>query len=220
MKKTKLLLAVLLVHFAVYSHASYEVLSDAVLYAEARNAYDNNEFYSAGLFFYAFLQRDNEVTQVESNRKEIEAVLSFVDSYIDSKINPQPGVQFHIRKPPAPSFRIKTIHCDKPTKPSLIFPINRGSLPNHHYGEGVPWRFQWSRSFCEGGSISYYRLYVKSADHINPAIDKEVAQTKYTGDLSGTISGKNWTWKVQAIDDEGNRSAWSDEWSYTVPPWR
>ena len=114
----------------------------------------------------------------------------------------------------------QTTRCTKPTTPVLLDPGDNTVMPNHHYGEGNPWKFHWLASACDGGAIQGYRILVTAAGATVPAIDHFVKETEYTGDLSGTISASNWTWKVRAVDDQNKLSDWSEERKFFVGPWK
>ena len=111
-------------------------------------------------------------------------------------------------------------HCAKPTTPILVDPGDNTVMPNHYYGQGEPWRFRWLDSSCEDGTIQGYRIVVRAKDAVVPAIDKYVKNTEYTGDLTGTISADNWSWKVQAVDNRNQLSDWSEERKFFVGPWK
>ena len=111
------------------------------------------------------------------------------------------------------------VKCAKPTVPFPVFPEDQGIQPNHFYGEGDPWKFEWLASSCEGGLVEKYQLVVKSVNAARPAIDEIIEGTSYTDDTSGTISGQEWTWKVRAIDDQNQVSDWSEERFFVVPRW-
>src|SRR5205809_2821 len=110
--------------------------------------------------------------------------------------------------PSVPGTQTAT-HCAKPTAPVLVDPGNNAVLPNHYYGQGQPWRLKWLDSSCEGGAIQGYRIVVLAAGAVVPAIDKFVKSSEYTGDVTGTISAQNWSWKVRAVDDRNQLSDWS-----------
>jgi hypothetical protein len=120
----------------------------------------------------------------------------------------------------SPSRLAGPAHCAKPTKPVLISPGENQVLPNHYYGKGEPWKFDWADSKCDSGAIAGYRIIVRAVGTNVPAVDRVVAQSDFTGDLGGTISGRYWTWKVCAIDDRGEFSDWSEERPFQVPEWK
>jgi hypothetical protein len=120
---------------------------------------------------------------------------------------------------PTPSPKRST-HCAKPTAPILVDPGDNTVLPNHYYGQGEPWRFRWLDSSCEGGAIQGYRIVVRAEGAVVPAIDRLVKNTEYVGDVTGTISAANWSWKVRAVDDQNQLSDWSEERKFFVGPWK
>jgi hypothetical protein len=111
-------------------------------------------------------------------------------------------------------------HCAKPTTPVLVAPGDNEVVPNHWYGQGDPWRLSWLPSSCVGGSIVGYRIFILTEGAARPAVDEVVTEPEYVGDTGGTISARNWTWKVRAIDDLNQFSDWSEERPFVTPEWR
>jgi hypothetical protein len=118
---------------------------------------------------------------------------------------------------PAPPV---SVHCTKPTTPVLEFPGANQVQSNHYYGQGKPLRFSWLPSSCSGGSIRGYRIVVTATGATVPAIDRIVTEPRYEGNTSGTISARQWIWRVQAIDDLNQMSDWSEERPFYVAEWR
>jgi hypothetical protein len=110
-------------------------------------------------------------------------------------------------------------HCAKPTTPVLIQPKEGGIQPNHFYGEGEPWGFSWLESSCEGGTIKSYQIVVKAEGAATTAVDELVDEPRYVDDTSGTVTARQWTWKVRALDDKNQYSDWSEVRRFSVPPW-
>jgi WD40 repeat protein len=110
-------------------------------------------------------------------------------------------------------------HCTKPTTPVLVHPDDEGVQPNHHYGQGEPWQFDWQDAACEGGEIAGYRIIVQAVGYPVAAVDQVVTKSEYTGDTSGTVGTGEWAWKVRAIDDWDRLGDWSEERTFFVPPW-
>jgi hypothetical protein len=111
-------------------------------------------------------------------------------------------------------------HCTKPTVPVLVSPGENQVLSNHYYGQGEPLQFSWLASVCSRGSIQGYRIFVQAVGFPTPGTDKIVTETKYIGDTTGTISARDWTWKVRAIDDLNQQSDWSEERHFVVGAWQ
>ena len=145
-----------------------------------------------------------------------------------NRVKPRPEVQ-GIPAPATPSGSTaptgnppkekSAARCAAPIVPVLSSPGENQVVPNHYYGQGEPWKFEWLPSSCKGGSIKAYRIIVKAVGVPTPAVDKIVTQTRYIGDTSGTIRGRDWTWKVLAIDDLNHQSDWSEERRFVVGVW-
>jgi hypothetical protein len=113
---------------------------------------------------------------------------------------------------------VATVACVKPSTPVLTSPATDQVQPNHYYGRGSPWRFEWQPSSCGARPISY-RITVTAEGAAAAAVDAIVTEPRYVGDTTGTIAARRWIVRVQALTDDGKTSDWTEPRPFQVAEW-
>lgn len=99
-----------------------------------------------------------------------------------------------------------TIDTQGPASPELYMPENGYTI-----NDGTPF-FSWS---SPGSAVLYELIADDSGDFSSP----EIEQNTLTGSEYSTteiLSDRTYFWRVRAVDEHGNRGAWSDTWTFTL----
>lgn len=102
--------------------------------------------------------------------------------------------------------------------PALITPKEGAIMDNGRLDlqDDVVWDFDWSD--CPGAT--YYHLYVKNLDALNPIINESIIDSSYSSETTGYIKDENlynWYWQVTAYID-GQWGEWSPARYFDVEP--
>lgn len=100
------------------------------------------------------------------------------------------------------SFTIDTV---APNTPVLSSPSDNSTL-----SDNTP-AFQWNEV---GGVKDYELLLDNNPGFTSPEIQTVITENTYTPKES--LDDDNYWWKIQARDAAGNKSPWSDAWSFTL----
>lgn len=105
-----------------------------------------------------------------------------------------------------------------PTVPSLVAPAADSILPNAN-GGWLSWSFEWSGIL----GATRYRIQVRKAGASLMLVDQVVPGTDFRHHAEGYIVEANlrgWEWRVQALDANGPRGAFSAWRTFHVAPQR
>ena len=103
------------------------------------------------------------------------------------------------------TFRVDTT---APTAPALLLPVNGGST-----GDQTP-TFDWTDASDGGSGLSHYEVEIYDGDITWGDISTTVTASTYTP--GSNIPFDRIYWKIRAVDNVGNKSAWSTEFWFDL----